>query len=514
MKKRIVCCFVFLFLMCAANISFGGAHELLLPDFLGVPSMGNGWDATYPTEGFRTYTVQRTKLNDGEYFAPLFKIQRIEIDKKTGKNWKKFVEERLSGLYSKPFPVQNSEVEGDNFQASYSFTEHYLPIKGHAIAARRGEYIYIIECQKQQPGSVEKASIEEMCVDYYNNIIWPEDMAFKSDKKDFLSRWAKIDFDRAGISREYEKLSRRHAAKTINESLIKDYVGLLITESLYLTGSRDAASVLNDFSLIEQKFGPDLDPNLITLMQIHRNYLNGNYELVQSTLASMVSTTSSVPYWLLSRWIADKDQSAAFAFAERSILSHPSCIANYTKAGLLYRTGSFEESVKHLKKCGQGNSMVLALLASNYIALGDVKRAESYVRKAERKDPKDVELLSVKAKIYRSQKNDDAYEKAEQTYSRIAELPGISREKRVQNYYDWAEHVFDPNQKIELYNKVIALKKDDPKVYYDLGKVYLVEKRDYRNAAANFRKYLKIAKLSRDKKLELRGLIWKLEGQM
>ena len=73
--------------------------------------------------------------------------------------------------------------------------------------------------------------------------------------------------------------------------------------------------------------------------------------------------------------------------------------------------------------------------------------------------------------------------------------------------------MFDPDKKIEFYNKIILLKEDTPEAYYLLGKVYMIEKHDVESALPIFKRYLRYVPRSDPKAKELRNLIWNVESE-
>ncbi|MFH1653381.1 MAG: hypothetical protein ABIE74_04920 [Pseudomonadota bacterium] len=485
---------------------------VLLPDFLTVRVPVSGWKVGQNQGDELIFSMNVEKPEKDEFFNPRFLIRRIDARNSVKKDWKLSVEESLGRRYEKVYPVPANDKE--KHYLSYSFSDHFLPIEGFAEAQVRQGFVYVLECQRQRIEQKKRVPLLKWCSDFFDSVGWPENKEYKQDASDYLARWAAFPFDSSGLEAEFKNLNGKIDADLLDEALIRDYVGLIMTDGLYSAKPKAASLVLGDLDVVTEKLKPEGNSILLVLINIHRAYLNNDLAQVEKLMEGLIKSNANVPYWLFSRWIMDKNTETALSFADRGMKAYPSFLSKYTKANLLNRSGDYQGSSELLAGEKNANPMVLALQASNAVELGHEKESLEYFKRAEKINPDDVNLLFTKARFYSKSKVDDAYVKADQVYQKLSDIPNLSRDNKIRLYLEWAEHVFDVDKKVDLYNKAIELKKNLPQVYYALGKMYLVEKQDASSAVRNFKEYLKYASKGDTKAEELKKLVAKLESGM
>jgi tetratricopeptide (TPR) repeat protein len=490
-------------------------HTCILPDYLCISQPDKEWSVDTFGGGDQIVKVQSTHSSKNQFFQPRFIISRLTLKPYQQKRWQREVENHMKKKYGKSYAIPSAD--GRAHHISYTFSDHFLPVEGMAIAHMGGDAVYVLECQRQLKEGGRPTPMVRWCTDFNDDVLWPNNMKWEPDNTDYLVRWSEMPFDPKGLKEEYERIENQAHAELplLQERVLKDYLGYLITNDLYSPNPPSREASLQDLSILKRYLSRTHDEVLMLIMDIHQEYLSGKPDHVEKNIGRLIKIKPTSPYWMMSLWMEKKDPAAALSFADRAVIAYPTLISRYTQARLYNKHGRPISMKEMSKNGGAKNASVLALLAYEAIDRGDKKQAHKYIKKGERIDPQDIDIQFAKARLYAmsSDENDGGYEKANTVYADISKTPGLSDDNRIKLYYEWAEHVFDPDQKIDFYNRIIAIKKDSPQAYYHLGRVYMLEKRDTKNALSNFKSYVRYAPRDDAKVAELKRLIWKMEGQ-
>jgi tetratricopeptide (TPR) repeat protein len=488
-----------------------GAHDFscLMPDAICHPPAEKGWTIKHYPEGDVVIEASKDALAKGEYVKPKIVVRRESLNQAAERNLAKYFGRQLTGKLSGA-RVLPSANEGQ-FSAVYLYLEHYLPVEGMVIKRVNGDLAYSIECERQRVDANAEGQLIDWCAGYADTIVWPEQREFKPDEGGEINRWSKLPFDGSGIASEYERIGSKDRKEEISGALFNDFIGLLITESLYARSQRSTAELVGDLDMALRRLNAPGSNRVRELIAIHKEFLGEHDAQMENVVGAYIKTYPEVPYWMMSRWMEAADDAAAKSFAERAVMGYPTPIAAFTEASYLSRHGQYAKSDEILAKEKNKDVNSVVLMAQNAMGEGRMKDAERLMKQASRVAPNDIELLFAKAEYFNRQKAEGSYEQATAIYTRLEGMPNLGTTDRMRLYRDMAEMDFDPDRKIEYYQKMLALKPDAVDIYYDLGKVYLMEKHDVGGALLNFKKYLRSAPKQDPKVAELRTLVWKLE---
>ncbi len=513
MKKTTIALATALLLAVAAEGAASPRTVCTVPDFLCAPVPHSSWDVDTARSGERIVSMKATRGEKGEYFRQRVFISRVPRSRFPKRRWERGFDKYVRAKYASAAPM--SGMPGASRAVRYTFSDHFLPVEGMAVARDVGSFVYVVDCQRQSINDRSREPLVTWCGDYFQDITWAYERPIKQDGGDYFKRWSKMEFDAVGLQKEYDAILKRAQHGRIKSSLIEDYIGLVITESLYSPAPRSRSSLLDDIAVLRQRVRGSGDRILALVLDIHANYLQGNDTLAEKEMKQLVQMQPRAPYWLMSRWIQKRDRGAALSFAERAVIAYPSAISEFTRASLLKQAGHMDDVEQPLARAASKNANAMSLLALNALEQDRVADAQKYIRRGESRDSDDVNMLIAKARLH-SKATDDReanFKKANEIYEELLARSDLSTETRIKLYFEWADIAYDPDKKIEYYDRVIALKKNTPRAYYLKGKVYLLEKRDVTAALGSFRQYLRYAPPGDPKTQQLRKLIWKLESQ-
>lgn len=485
-------------------------YVYLFPDFVGINMPSDNWEVKYPGTDDKVVELEAKNLDKNEYFHTKFIVRRMDKNSFGDKQWKNFMDSYFSKLYQNSFSVPQDDDQ--RHYVSYTFFDHYLPVEGLSISKMNRDHIYVFECQRQKMDANVEYSLSTWCSGFFDRNTWPEGLEHIKDQGNFVQRWSRIDFSQEGMKAAVKKIVEKSQRGVIDEGLLVDYIGIIISGELFEPGFKSREDQLKELSMLEMHLGEDENPVLRSLVDMHRLYLSGNIDRAKERIAALVGGAQEIPYWILSRWIKDRDFESGYSFAQRAMVSHPTLVSAYNLAWFQDQRGEPIDDDLVKKLGGLKNPVVASLLASNAHKTGKKAEAEKYIKVAEKLSPDDVSLLLVKARYYSKLEGGENYDKALSVYKKLAEIKTLDLDRKVELYFEWADIVFDTNQKIELYNKIIALKPELPKVYYVLGKLYLVDKSNMEEAVKYFKQYIKYAGANDARTKELKALITKIEA--
>lgn len=504
--------FLILLLFIPTQAHAGRKHEsrCLLPDALCYPPAEKGWTITRYPAGDVVLETSRETLLKGEYVKPRMVVRREYLNRAAERHpMRYFRRHQMTGKLKGARILPSSDE--NRFSAVYLYLDHYLPVEGMVIKRVSGDFAYSVECERQRLDSNAEEQLIAWCNGYADAIVWPEERNFVADEGGEITRWSKFPFDGEAISSAYQGIAAEDAKEVINGALLNDFVGLLITESLYARSGRSATDLSSDLDIASRRLVAQGSTRVRELIAIHQLALEEKGEALEKAIGAYIKAHPEVPYWMMSRWMEAVDDTAAESFAERAVIGYPTPLSAYTYASYLSRHGHYAKSDEILAQEKAKDVKSLVLMAQNAMGQGRMKDAERLMKRASKQDPNDVELLFAQAEYVERQKGDGYYEKANSIYAKLDAQPNLSTTDRMRLYRDRAELDFDPDHKIEYYQKMLALRPDEVEIYYDLGKLYLVEKHDVGTALLNFKKYLRSAPRTDPKVAELRTLVWKLE---